>query len=106
MAEDKKNIEDILEKLNLITEAAEELFPNSKQILIFELNDDDFKSIQKNFRKIDKNKMRFKIDISGKEIVFINNEIYNTKEEEIIEEKVSFWKKLFFRKGSKSSIKK
>ena len=106
MAEDKKNIEDILEKLNLITEAAEELFPNSKQILIFELNDDDFKSIQKNFRKIDKNKMRFKIDISGREIVFINNEIYNTKEEEIIEEKVSFWKKLFFRKGSKSSIKK
>ena len=106
MAEDKKNIEDILEKLNLITEAAEELFPNSKQILLFELNDDDFKSIQKNFRKIDKNKMRFKIDISGKEIVFINNEIYNTKEEEIIEEKVSFWKKLFFRKGSKSSIKK
>lgn len=111
MAENKKNIEDILEKLNLITEAAEELFPNSKQILIFELNNEDFKEIQKNFREIDKNKLRFKIDISGKEIVFINNEIYNTKEEETIEEdnieeKLSFWKRLFFRKSSKPSIKK
>lgn len=111
MAENKKNIEDILEKLTLITEAAEEVFPNSKQILIYELDDDDFKNVQKNFREIDKNKMRFKIEISGKEIVFINNEIYNveeiqTNEDEIIEEKISFWKKLFFRKGSKSSIKK
>jgi hypothetical protein len=106
MAENKKNIEDILEKLTLITEAAEELFPDSKQILIFELNNEDFKEIQKNFREIDNNKLRFKIDISGKEIVFINNEIYKTKEEEVIEKKVSFWKRLFFRKGGKPSIKK
>lgn len=106
MAENKKNIEDILEKLNLITDAAEELFPNSKQILIYELDETDFKEVQKNFREIDNTKMRFKIDISGKEIVFINNEIYNVKEEEIVEEKISFWKSLFFRKGGKSPVKK
>lgn len=106
MAENKKNIEDILEKLNLITDAAEELFPNSKQILIYELDETDFKEVQKNFREIDNTKMRFKIDISGKEIVFINNEIYNVKEEEIVEEKISFWKSLFFRKSGKSPVKK
>lgn len=110
MAENEKNIEDILEKLTLITEAAEELFPNSKQVLIYELDVKDFKEVQKNFREIDNTKMRFKIDISGKEIVFINNEIYNVKEEEIVEEileeKISFWKRLFFRKGGKSPVKK
>lgn len=109
MAENEKNIEDILEKLTLITEAAEELFPNSKQVLIYELDVKDFKEVQKNFREIDNTKMRFKIDISGKEIVFINNEIYNVKEEEIVEiveEKISFWKKLFFRKGGKSPVKR
>jgi hypothetical protein len=109
MGENKKNIEDILEKLTLVTEAAQDIFPEGKTILIYELDNVDFKKMQENFRKIDINKLRFKIEISGNEIVFINNKIY--EEEEVKEEvkkevKVGFWKRLFSNIGSKSSIKR
>ena len=53
--------------------------------------------------------IRFKIEISGTEIVFINNKIYDEEviEEEVIEKKkISFWKRLFPSKRSKPSIKK
>lgn len=108
MGEDEKNINDILEKLLVVTEAANEIFPGGKPILVYELNDQDFKKVQSNFRKIDINKLRFKIDISGTEIVFVNTKVYEeTKDEEIKDEKKpSFFKRLFFRKSRKSSVKK
>jgi hypothetical protein len=109
MGETEKNINDILEKLVIVTDAANNIFPEGKTILVYELDDDNFKDVQKNFRKIDNNRLRFKIEISGTEIVFINNKIY---EEEVIEEKVvekrkiGFWERLFPSKRSKPSIKK
>lgn len=108
MGEDKKNINDILEKLLVVTEAANEIFPEGKPILVYELNDQDFKKVQSNFRKIDINKLRFKIDISGTEIVFVNTKVYEeTKDEEVKDEKKpSFFKRLFFRKSRESSVKK
>jgi hypothetical protein len=107
MGKNKKNIDDILEKLTIVTEAANDIFPKGKTILVYELNDEDFKEIQGNFRQIDNSRFRFKIDISDSEIVFINNKIYDKNEdikEDIKEEKVSFWKKLFSLKRSKPSI--
>lgn len=110
MAENEKNIDDILNRLVLLTEGAQDLFPNGKSIILFELNQEDFVNIQSNFREIDKGRLKFKIDISGSEVVFINEKIYSveTKNEEIEIEpkKNNFFKKLFSKISRGSSVKK
>ena len=75
MEENKKSIDGSLEKLAMITDALETLFPNGQTAIIVELDESDFKSIQKNFRDIDRNHKRFKIDISNIEVIFIQKGI-------------------------------
>ena len=55
-------------------------------ICVYELNDDDFKKVQSNFRKIDNQHKKFSIDISGVQHVFIHEEIANQKYDNIVEE--------------------
>jgi hypothetical protein len=74
MEENQKSIDGILENLALITDGMQTLFPNGKMICVFELNDEDFKKIQKNFRKIDQVHKKFSIDMSGVEHVFIHED--------------------------------
>lgn len=74
MEEDKKSIGGVLENLALITDAMQTLFPEGKMICVFELNDEDFKKVQSNFRKIDRGHKKFSIDMSGVEHVFIHEE--------------------------------
>lgn len=71
MAENQKSIDGIIEKLALIVEASENLFPDGKTAIVFQLNDEDFKRVQKNFRDVDKSHTKFKIDISGTEFIFL-----------------------------------
>jgi hypothetical protein len=71
MAEDQKSIDGVIENLALITDATQTLFPNGKSVIIFELQYDDFKKVQSNFRQIDQGYNQFKIDLSGVEVVFI-----------------------------------
>jgi hypothetical protein len=71
MEEDKTSIDGILEKLALITDATQKLFPYGKTLIVFELDEEDFKKVQKNFRKIDHTHKKFTVDISGVEVVFI-----------------------------------
>lgn len=79
MEENTKSDTGILEKLAMITDATQQLFPEGKSLVLFELDEQDFKDVQKYFRKIDKNHKRFVIDISGVEVVFI---LENTIDEE------------------------
>jgi hypothetical protein len=105
MEENSKSTDGILEKLAMITDATQQIFPDGKSLIIFELQNNDFKKVQDHFRKIDNNYRKFVVDISGVEVVFI---LENTMEEEKIEEKQSFLvniKNRLFRKGGKSSIK-
>ena len=74
MEENKKSVDGILENLALITDAMQTLFPDGKMICVFELNDEDFKKVQKNFRKIDQIHKKFSIDMSGVEHVFIHED--------------------------------
>ena len=84
-----------LEKLALICDGVQKLFPNGKQAIVFELNNTDFKKIQSNFREVDSEYKRFQIDISGVECVFINQNIYNEIKEEIPKvEKTGFFIRL------------
>ena len=74
MAENQKSINGIIEKLAMIVDAADELFPEGKMLLAFELKETEFKKVQGNFREIDKSFKQFKIEMSGNDIMFLLDE--------------------------------
>ena len=71
MEENQEGVNGYLEKLALITDAIETIFPNAQSALIFELDEVDYRKMQSHFRKIDSIYKRFKIDISGVEVIFM-----------------------------------
>ena len=75
MSENKESIDGIIEKLALITDASQNLFPNGKMVIVFELKLEDFKRVQNNFRQIDHGHKQFKIVISETEFIFILDEL-------------------------------
>jgi hypothetical protein len=96
----------IIESLAMVTDAMQTLFPDGKLICVYELNEEDFKKVQTNFRKIDQQNNRFSINISGLEHVFI---LENSIQEPITEPKPVEIKKTkiqklfsFFKGGSRS----
>jgi hypothetical protein len=74
MAENQKSIDGIIEKLAMIVDASDELFPYGKMLLAFELKETEFKKVQENFREIDKSFKQFKIEMSGNDIMFLLDE--------------------------------
>jgi hypothetical protein len=77
MAENQKSIDGIIEKLALIADATDSLFPEGRKAVVFELKRPYFKKVQNNFRDIDKLHKQFKIDISGVEFIFLLDESLN-----------------------------
>jgi hypothetical protein len=71
MEENYKSVDGVIEKLAIISEAVETLFPEGKSAVVFQLNNEDFKRVQSNFREIDRSHTKFKIDISGVEFIFL-----------------------------------
>jgi hypothetical protein len=71
MEENNKSIDGIVERLALIVEATDTLFPDGKMAVVFQLNETDFKRVQENFREVDRGHKQFKIDISGTEFIFL-----------------------------------
>ena len=104
MAEDKNDFNSILENLALVIDGVQKIFPASKSVLIYELNQQAFNFVKSNFKNIKIDETQIKIDISGTEIIFILENSYKKKEEEIItpEEKKLFGKlkELFTSKKS------
>jgi hypothetical protein len=103
MAENKNSFEDSLTNLALIVDGVQKLFPRSKSVLIYELNQDDFNYVKSNFRNLKIDDTQIKIDISGTEIVFILENSYKeepivVEEEEKEEEKEEEIKETFFSK--------
>jgi hypothetical protein len=72
--DENKNSIGIIEKLALLADAMEQIFPEGKPLAVFQLNQDEYKSIQSHFRTIDHHHKQFKIDMSGVEMVFILDE--------------------------------
>ena len=71
MEENYKSVDGIIEKLALISDAVDSLFPEGKSAVVFQLKTEDFKKFQNNCREVDKNHKQFKIDISGIEFIFL-----------------------------------
>jgi hypothetical protein len=110
MAEDKVSVGGILEKLALITDGCQNLFPKGNVIMVFELEDEDFVKIQQNFRQIDHYHKKFTINISDVELVFIHKDyvsVKNLEEKSEEPEPKSLVKKIkkLFSKSRKSSVK-
>ena len=103
MEENKESIVGVMEKLAMITDATQSLFPDGKTAIVFELPEVDFKEVQKNFREIDNNYTKFKIDLSGVEVIFILENSY--EEEKPIEEPVVVKKESWIKRAIKSYLK-
>jgi hypothetical protein len=89
MEENKESVIGVIEKLALVTDGLQNIFPDGKVICVYELDDEDFKKVQENFRKIDHSHKRFSIDISGIEHVFIHQDFVRTEyKEEIKKEEI------------------
>ena len=71
MGENYKSIDGIIEKLALVSDAVDSLFPDGKSAVVFQLKNEDFKKVQNNFREVDSSHKQFKIDISGVEFIFL-----------------------------------
>jgi hypothetical protein len=71
MAETIQSIDGIIEKLALVADGLQTLFPDGVMAVAMELKYDDYKKVQKNFRDVDRNFTQFKIDMSGVEFMFL-----------------------------------
>jgi hypothetical protein len=60
-----------LEKLALLSDAINDLFPNYDRMMVFELDKPEYDKIMGHFREIDRHHKQFLIDISGVEFYFM-----------------------------------
>jgi hypothetical protein len=83
MGENQKSIDGIIEKLALLSDAADSLFPSGRKVVVFELNKEDFKKVQNNFREVDQTFKQFKIEITGVEFIFLLDELLNDEKDKV-----------------------
>jgi hypothetical protein len=77
MEENQKSFDGIIEKLAIISDGLETLFPDGKIAVALELKKTDFKKVQNNFRKIDSEHKQFMIELSNTQFMFLLDESLN-----------------------------
>ena len=79
MAKNKEGVNRLIQNLAQISDDLSKIYPNSKSVVVFSLNETDF-----NNTKIQVNNFgdmsQFKIDISGVEFIFLRDELLNVSE--------------------------
>ena len=107
MGEDQNDFQSVLINLAEAVDKVENVFKNSKPVIIYELDNATFNSIHSKFKSLKIDENQIKIDISGVEVIFILENSYKPVEKEIKKEveepkqKINFWKRLLtFKKGS------
>jgi hypothetical protein len=102
MAENKDSFENVLTNLALITDGVQSLYPNSKSVLIYELNQTDFSKVRVNFKNIKLDETQIKLEISGTEVIFILEGSFKEepKQVEVKETRLQKFKKFLFKKSS------
>lgn len=100
MAKVEESVVGDLEKLALITDGIQNVFPDGVGAIVFELKPYDYYRVKNNFKELKTDDGRFKIDISGVEVIFIlegSMDVEINKEETPIIEKKSFWSNVIKR---------
>lgn len=82
MATDKKGINGLIEKLAFLSDEVSKVFPESRSVVVFSLNENDF-NYSKNQVENFSDTNQFKIDISGIEFIFLRDELLNNVEDKI-----------------------
>ena len=79
MAENKEGVNELIAKFAIIADALVNIYPKSKSVIVFSLNDDDFDKTKLQFQDFSATE-QFKIDISGTEFIFLKEKLLNTSE--------------------------
>ena len=83
MAENQESNIRLINKLALLADATESIFPNSKRDIVLELNDTDFDTTQTELLIPKSSNSQFKIDMSGTEFIFLKDGLLNDVEDKI-----------------------
>lgn len=70
MEENKINNLGVIEKLAIIADSLQSMF-DGKSMVVFELQEVEYKSMISHFREIDRHHDKFTVDISGTDFIFI-----------------------------------
>jgi hypothetical protein len=73
----------MMEKFALLADAMENIYPQGKGVVVFELNEDDFDLTQKEMLIPINVSSQFKVDISGTEFIFLKRELLNDETDTI-----------------------
>lgn len=83
MAETEENNIGLITKIALLADAVENIFPEGKGVVVFELKNDDFETARKELLVPNPDEKQFKIDMSGTEFIFLKHELLNVSEDTI-----------------------
>jgi hypothetical protein len=72
-----------MEKFALLADAMENIYPQGRGVVVFELNEDDFNLTQKEMLIPTNVSSQFKVDISGTEFIFLKRELLNDETDTI-----------------------
>ncbi len=83
MAENNEGVNRMMEKFALLADAMENIYPQGRGVVVFELNEDDFNLTQKEMLIPTNVSSQFKVDISGPEFIFLKRELLNDETDTI-----------------------
>jgi hypothetical protein len=83
MAENNEGVNRMMEKFALLADAMENIYPQGRGVVVFELNEDDFNLTQKEMLIPTNVSPQFKVDISGTEFIFLKRELLNDETDTI-----------------------
>ncbi len=81
MAKNKKSVSVLVERLAILSDQVEKIYSDGKKMIVFELNKNDFQNAKLQFENYDTSIKRFNVDMSGVEIIFIEDELLTTSED-------------------------
>lgn len=73
MAKNKEGVNELVYKLANIADELVKIYPNGRNVVVFSLSDEDFKTSKLQVNDYSQSE-QFKIDISGTEFIFLMDE--------------------------------
>jgi len=103
MGENKNDFNTKLIDLAEIVDKTQNVFPNSKSVILYEMSQNEFNYVKSNFQNVKVDQTQISIEISNTEIVFILENSYKieNKVEELVVEKPKQKKSRFFKRWFK-----
>jgi hypothetical protein len=82
MATNKEGVNGLIQKLAILSDEISKVFPDSKSVVVFSLNEKDYHFTRAQVNHFT-DSSQFKIDISGIEFIFFQDELLNNVEDKI-----------------------